>query len=135
MVNYWLCVTSGENWNVIRKRKTWGVSGRHRRQIAKVKEGDFLVFYVKGQGLAGIFKVVSEPFEDEEKLFKKGLFPNRVRLESLVLPEKMIQFKELAKKLKFVSVERWRVHLQVTMRTITKEDYEIMKAALSAAQL
>jgi predicted RNA-binding protein len=137
MANYWLCVTSEENWNVIRTQKVWGVSRRNRRQLENVKKGDFFVFYAKKRGLTGIFKVISKPFEDQKRLFKGAdkVFPYRVKLESFILPKKIVRFEELARKLKFIGEEKWNVYLQVAMRKITEEDYKTIKATLSAAHV
>jgi predicted RNA-binding protein len=126
-------VTSQENWDVIKKEKVWGVSERSRHKMEKVNVGDFLVFYVKKQGIAGIFKAVSKPFEDNRKLFEtrneKEVYPVRVRLEILVLPKKIIPLERLSKKLTFVSRGHWA--LQIAMREISKDEYEIIRMMLS----
>jgi predicted RNA-binding protein len=126
-------VTSQENWDVIKGKKVWGVSERYRRKMEKINAGDFLVFYVKKQGLAGIFKVVSEVFEDRRELFEarkeEEAFPLRVKLEVLVLPKKTIPFETLAKKSKFFSQGPWA--LQLAMREISKDEYEKIRALLS----
>jgi len=133
MVNYWLCVTSQENWDVIKGKKIWGVSKRYRRKMEKVNVGDFLAFYVKKQGIAGIFKVVSKPFEDNKELFEakkeEEAFPLRVKLDILVLPKEVIPFETLAKKSKFFSLGPWA--LQLAMREISKDEYETIRALLS----
>jgi len=45
-MKYTLCVTNEENWEVIKKRKVWGVPRRSREFVERVKPGDLLVFYV-----------------------------------------------------------------------------------------
>jgi len=101
MVNYWICVTNEENWNVVKKRKVWGVPERSRRQIENVKPDDLLVMYVKPQRVAGIFKAVSGSFED------------------------------LIPKLRFITNKKmWTGHLRRAMRTIPREDYETTKSSL-----
>ena len=37
---YWLCITTEENWKVIKQKNIWGVQEKHRNTIAKVKPGD-----------------------------------------------------------------------------------------------
>ena len=69
MVNYWLCVTSEENWDVVRKKKVWGVPRANKRLIENVKRGDLLVFYVSPKSIRGIFEAVSEPYEDDKRTF------------------------------------------------------------------
>lgn len=133
MVNYWFCVTSQENWDLVRRKKVWGVSERYRRKMAKVKIGDLFVFYVKKQGLAGIFKVISEPFENHEELFetrREGeVFPLRVRLEAHILPEEIVPLDKLSRKLKLLSRGHWA--LQLAMREISKDEYETIRNLLS----
>jgi len=138
MVNYWLCVTNEENWKVVKERKVWGVPKRDRHQIERVKLGDFLVFYVMPQRVMGAFKAVSEPFESSERIFSWGefgreeSFPHRVKLEPVIIPEEPLQFKELIPKLKFITNKKmWSGHLRRAMRTIPKEDYDLIFSAIS----
>jgi predicted RNA-binding protein len=46
-MNYWLCITNEENWNVVKAKNIWGVPERHRNTILKVKKGDKLLMYLK----------------------------------------------------------------------------------------
>ena len=138
MVNYWLCVTNEENWKVVKKLKVWGVPKRDRRQIEGVKLGDFLVFYVMPQRVMGAFKVVSEPFESGERMFSWGefgreeSFPHHVKLEPVIIPKEPLQFKELIPRLKFITNKKmWSGHLRRAMRTIPKEDYDLIFSAIS----
>ena len=139
MVNYWFCVTNEENWKVVKTRKVWGVSDRNRRRMEEVKLGDVLIFYVKPQMLAGVFKIISEPFESHEKIFStsgfavKEEFPHRVKLESLIVPKKPMIFKILVPKLKFIlNKEKWMGHLRRAMQMVSKDDYEIIRASLES---
>jgi predicted RNA-binding protein len=77
MINYWICVTNEENWKIVSVRKVWGVPERDKRRIAEVKPGDILVFYVMPKKVCGIFKVISDPFENREKLFSWGSLVER----------------------------------------------------------
>ena len=137
LVNYWLCVTNEENWGVVRERKVWGVPERSRHQIENVKPDDLLVMYVKPQRVGGIFKAVSGSFEDRTKVFswgefgRKELFPYRVKLEPVIVPKEPVSFKDLILKLGFIMNKKmWTGHLRRAMRTIPREDYEIIKLSL-----
>ena len=137
MVNYWLCITNEENWEVLKKRKVWGVSERNKGQIKGVKPGDALVFYVKPKRLAGIFKAISEPFRSDERIFsttgftEEETFPHRVKLEPMIIPEELMSFKELIPKLKFITnKERWGAYLRRAILTIPKGDYEILDLSI-----
>ena len=138
MVNHWFCVTNEENWKVVRKRNVWGVPERNKRQIDGVKVGDFLIFYVMPQRVMGIFKAVVEPFESREQIFSWGefgkweLFPHRVKLEPVIIREEPLQFKKLIPHLKFIyNKKNWTGHLRRAMRTIPKEDYDVVFSAIS----
>ncbi|MEM2352493.1 MAG: EVE domain-containing protein [Thermoproteota archaeon] len=132
-MNYWLCVTNEENWKVVKERKIWGVPKRNRRQIEAVKPGDLLVFYVMPKRIMGIFKAVSGTFESDELIFSWGefgreeVFPYRVKLEPVAIAEKPVQFESLIPKLKFiVNKKMWTGYLRGAMRTIPKEDYDLI---------
>jgi len=137
MVRYWLCVTNEENWRVVKKRLVWGVSGRYRAKMESVEIGDFLIFYVKPLRIGGIFVAASEPFTSTEKVFssegfsEKEVFPYRVRLKPLIVPDKPVDFKPLIPKLKFITnKEMWTGHLRGAMRTIPEEDFNLIKETI-----
>lgn len=136
-MNHWLCVTNEENWNVIKERKIWGVPKRDKRLIERVKPGDLLVFYMMPQRIMGVFKAVSEPFESAEEVFSWGgfgreeVFPYRVKLEPVIIAEEPLLFKDLIPKLKFITNKKMRTgHLRRAMRTILKEDYDLIYSAI-----
>ncbi len=131
MAGYWLCVTNERNWNVVKKRKVWGVPARNERLIKRVKKGDFLVFYVSPKRIGGIFRVVSEPFFDDSALFSsEGFssnerFPHRVKIEPVAVPKKFVEFDPLITKLDFiVNKERWTGYLRRAMLSIPEKDYK-----------
>ena len=139
MVRYWLCVTNQANWQVVKERSIWGVSDRYKRRMEELSQGDLLVFYVKPKSIAGIFKVVSKPFVDRKRIFSSEgfrpdeVFPNRVRLEPILVPAEPAPFEPLVPKLKFIKNKlRWTGHLRGAMRPIPEEDYELIKAQLEA---
>nr|MDO8080354.1 EVE domain-containing protein [Candidatus Freyarchaeota archaeon] len=43
-MNYWLCLTNAENWEVVKNKKVWGVIDRYKNKISQVKPGDILIF-------------------------------------------------------------------------------------------
>ena len=104
--------------------------------------GDYLVFYIKQRKekdeivkpkIAGIFKVTSKPFYDEEKIFdnKYELYPWRIKIETAVIPENPLEFKRLISKLRFIKKKRkWYVYLQQAMIRIPKADFDVIKSAV-----
>jgi len=135
MVNYWLCVTNDDNWNVVKKQKVWGVpEKRGRRQIEAVKPGDYLVFYVTPKRIGGIFKAASEPFESKEKIFswadfgREEIFPYRVKLESVVVAKEPVSVDKLIGKLSFTrGLKRWSIMLRRAMAKISEKDFELIR--------
>ena len=137
MVNYWLCVTNGENWEVIKDKGLWGVPRRSRGRIECVRPGDYLVFYVIPGRVCGVFRAVSEPFVSDEPVFswtefgRPEVFPYRVRVEPVVLPDEPLEFRSIVPRLRFIRNKvRWSVYLRGAMRSIPKEDYDVIVSSL-----
>lgn len=133
LVNYWLCVTNEENWDVVRKKKVWGVPRANKRLIESVKRGDLLVFYVSPKSIRGIFEAVSEPYEDDKRIFSSGkfgkseIFPHRVKVKPVAIAKKPLPFDDLIPKLKFITNKKmWTGHLRRAMRRIPEEDYKLI---------
>jgi len=138
---HWLCILNRENWNIVKRESVWGVSERHRKQINKAKIGDALVFYCVGETfggekrepeITGICEVASKPYKDSKKIFssvgKQDIFPYRVRVKPIKIFEESIAFKPLVDKMNFIrNKKRYASHIfGKTMRTIPKEDYEVI---------
>jgi predicted RNA-binding protein len=140
---YWLCITTEENWEVIRNKNIWGVPERHKNTIAKVKSGDKLLIYLKQEKIkdevkepriVAVYEAVSEVFRDSSRIFKtpKGMgdesFPFRIKLKPVKIFDKLVEFKSLIPKLKFITnKKKWSGHLMgKAMREIPEEDYRLI---------
>jgi len=135
---FWLCVTTEDNWRVVRERLVWGVAERFKGAIQRVKPGDKLIFYVmqtkKGDKVVpsrvvGVFEVVSEPYRDSTKIFKaygtESTFPYRVRIKPVKIFDEPLLFKELIPKLGFIrNKQRWSGYLRRAMFEIPEKDYK-----------
>jgi len=140
MTKYWLCVANEVNWEKVQKLNTWGIRARFRKLIEQVKLGDELVFYVKPKRIGGIFKVVSNSYEDHKKIFStKGFrggdretFPFRIRLERLTVPEDFLPFEQLIPKLNFIAnKEKWGGYLVGrALIPISEDDYDTIRDAI-----
>ncbi len=142
MPDYWLCITTAENWQVIKKHKIWGVSKRYEKTVSRVKPGDVLIFYVmqtkEGDKvlpprIVGKARAASEVFKDGRKIFKgygkEQVFPFRVKLDELEEFKKPINFKELVPKLEFIKNKRyWTGYLRRAMVRLGKQDAEVLGA-------
>lgn len=137
-MKHWLCVTNEDNWKIIKKKRIWGVPKRRKRTIIQVKLGDHLIFYIKHGKIGGIFKAISEPFESKEKIFKpikKEIFPNRIKLEKVLIPKMRVDFKKLIPRLSFIRNKiSWGFYMWSAIRMISKEDYKTIKSALLEAE-
>ena len=138
-MTYWLCITIGDNWKIIKQKNIRGVSERYKNTITKVKIGDKLLIYVKQKRrnelrVVAIYEAISNVFKDTPKIFKtpKGMgnktFPFRIKLKSVKIFEKPIQFKPLIPKLKFITnKQKWSIHLMgKAMREIPEEDFNLI---------
>ncbi len=137
MPRYWLCVVNEANWRVVKEKRVWGVSDRYKRRMEELSEGDLLIFYVRPKRIGGIFRVSSRPYVDKKAIFSSEgfrageVFPNRVRIEPVLVPEEPVPFEPLVGRLKFIkNKEKWTGHLRGAMREIPEEDYEVLREAL-----
>ena len=138
-MRYWLCVTNEENWQKVKEKKVWGVPAkRGKRQIETVKRGDCLVFYVMPKRIGGIFEATSEPFESSKKIFswaefgRPEIFPYRVRLEPVRLPNEPVHVETLIDKLSFTrGRKRWSILLRRAVLEISEEDYRLILNSMS----
>ena len=143
-MRYWLCITTEDNWKVIKEKNIWGVPERHKNTIAKVKPGDKLLIYLKQENIrgevkesriVGAYEVISEPFKDSTRIFSsKGMrysgetFPWRIKVKPIKIFDKPIEFKSLIPKLKFITnKKKWSGHLMgKAMREIPEEDFRLI---------
>jgi len=100
--------------------------------MERVDVGDLLVFYVKPKRICGVFVAASKPYTSTERVFKSAgpsgreVYPHRVRLKSLVVPEECVSFESLIQKLKFIkNKKRWTGHIRGAMIPIPKEDLKL----------
>jgi predicted RNA-binding protein len=55
-LNYWICITNKDNWNIIANECIWGVKYNQKRNLERIEIGDKIIFYVKGGIVKGIFE-------------------------------------------------------------------------------
>jgi len=137
MVNYWFCVTNGENWKTIKQKLIWGIPKRYCKLIEKVKNEDFLVFYLRPKRIAGIFQVNSGTFYDDTKVFSskgfrsKETFPRRMKVKPIHVLEEPISIEGFIPQLKFIiSKGKWGGYFRRAMFLIPKEDYDLISKAI-----
>ncbi|RSN73206.1 MAG: EVE domain-containing protein [Thermoproteota archaeon] len=142
---YWLCITTEENWKIIKEKKIWGVPEKNKNAISKVRPGDLLLIYmrqrstgkeVEGPKIVALYEAASEVFRDSSRIFRpppemgSETFPLRIKLKPVKIFEKPVDFKGLIPDLKFIKNKRkWAGHLQgKSMREIPEEDFKLIMA-------
>ena len=121
--NYWIFITSPENYRICVQEGLWGVQYA-TKMIKKTKPGDLAFFYIKREEkFAGPFIITSEPFEDHTQTWPDKEYPIRINIKPykthIEIPAKLA-----VPKLDFIKrKEIWGAYLQGEMREITKGDY------------
>ncbi|MEM2189951.1 MAG: EVE domain-containing protein [Archaeoglobaceae archaeon] len=143
---FWLCITTEENWEIIKNKNIWGVPERHKNTISKVKNGDRLLIYLKQERkddeikeprIVAEFEATSEVFKDSSRIFKspKGMgneiFPLRIKIKPVEIFIEPIDFKSLIPKLDLIkNKKKWTGHLMgKAMREISEKDYATIISA------
>jgi len=138
-MRYWICVTSRENWEVVRKECIWAVPSNRKAILEKVEPGDLLAIYVSPKKLGGIFKVTSTLYEDRSRIFisrkdPSEVFPYRVRIKPLMIPREPVSFTPLVPKLSFIRKKKgWTAYFRRAMFEISEEDFKIIEKYLKEA--
>jgi len=141
-MTYWLCITTEENWKIIRENNIWGVPERHKNTITRVKPWDKCLIYVMSTWknkkiipprIFAAYDVTSEVFKDSKKIFesppnRNETYPLRIKLKPIKVFSTPVDFKSLIPKLKFIkNKQRWTGHIQgKAMREIPEEDYKLI---------
>jgi predicted RNA-binding protein len=112
-MNYWLFITTRENWVITRKKKILGVAERHRNALSRVQKGDKCVIYIKRaervplflSAVSGGYELISDVYYDNRRIFNmdsatvEETYPLRLKLKLVTPSEKPIEFKPLVPKL------------------------------------
>lgn len=137
--NRWLCISTRANADVTREKHIWGVAKRFTNTIAKVKNGDGMLMYTTQEivdrevipsALTGVYKAVSEVYEDESPLFvtpgatTNERFPLRIKMDPVKVFLKPVPFKPLVPELSFIKNKvMWSGSIRTPMSVIPEEDY------------
>ena len=141
-MTHWIASSNRDNAEVVREKHIWGVPRRNRSLMHRVKSGDKMLVYVRGEqegetalpsAITGAYEVVSDPYEDETPIFLtprhmgNEVFPFRVKVRPVAIFDEPLEFKPLIPDLKFITNKKmWSGHLRVAMREIPEEDYRLI---------
>jgi predicted RNA-binding protein len=139
---HWIASSNRDNWKILVKKHIWGVPGRNKNLIHRVKPGDTILVYVRQEkeddtilpsAITGAYEVVSEPYEDHSRLFTTPpqmgdeVFPFRMKVRPVAVFAEPLEFKPLIPDLTFIENKKmWSGYLRVAMREIPAEDYHLI---------
>ncbi len=138
-MNYWLVVTSPENFRIDREQlgfKFQGLPLRYRKSVQKMQISDKVVYYIMTLQKFGATATISGDYvEDHNKLWTddEEMWPARRASEpDLVLEDdELIDAKKLVPHLTFIeNKEKWGVHLQGSIRQIPEEDFRLIESEM-----
>jgi len=97
-MGYHILLTKEKNFNICIEKEIYGgirsvgssksedLNSQVIAGFAGVKKGDFVFFYVMNIGLYGLWRVITRPFYDDEKIWDDNdqIFPYRFCFEPIV---------------------------------------------------
>jgi predicted RNA-binding protein len=138
-MNYWLVVTSPENFKIDRERlrfKFQGLPLRYRKSVQKMQINDKVVYYIMTlQKFGATASIIGDYVEDYSKIWINDdeMWPARRPSEAdLVLQDdELIDAKKLVPHLTFIeNKEKWGVYLQGSIRQIPEEDFRFIESEM-----
>jgi predicted RNA-binding protein len=139
MTNYWLIVTSPENFSHDREVlhfKMQGLPLRNRGSLQRMQIGDRVVYYIMNLYRFGATATITgEYVEDHSKLWTDDdeMWPaRRPSKPDIVLQDhELIDAKKLIPNLTFIErKEVWGVYLQGSVRQIPEEDFRLIESEM-----
>ncbi len=113
-MNYWIFVTSPENWKVTKEKNVLGYAERYTSTLSRVHEGDKCLLYIVGESVVdGEYIIDSEVYYDATLIFHTPptkpteTYPFRLKLHRVTAPTEPIAFKPLVSKLSFIKNKQW----------------------------
>jgi predicted RNA-binding protein len=138
-MQFWLVVTSSENFNSDREHlgfKLQGLPHRYRKQVKRMNVGDKVVYYImKLQKFGATATITGEYFEDSSRVWVDldEMWPARrpSQPEIVLNDDELIDTKKLIPDLKFIeNKERWGTHFQGSIRKIPEEDFRLIESEM-----
>ncbi len=142
--NYWMLVSSAENFETSRERgfDLAAMKSRHGKKAADVRPGDKVVYYLTGaMAFGGAAEVVGAATYDESPIWtstKDGeTYPHRfpVRIEAVAEPGEYPLAADLVGAMQHTkrwAPEHWRLAFQGNVHRLPREDYELFRSAVEA---
>jgi predicted RNA-binding protein len=138
-MNFWLVVTSPENFKVDRDHigfKWQGIPYRYRNSVQKMQISDKVVYYIMTlQKFGAIATITGDYTEDYTKLWadEEEMWPSRRPSQPDIILEddELIDTKRLVPNLSFIeNKEYWGSYFQGSIRQIPEEDFRLIESEM-----
>ncbi len=142
--NYWLLVSTPENFEISRRRgfDLAAMKSRHERKARQVRSGDKVIFYLtREMAIAGIAEVKSAYFTSEEPIWHSEKPGETYPFRFQTTPELILPPGELLPVEPFVGdltharkwpPEHWRLAFQGNVHLLLEEDFILIERRLRA---
>ena len=137
--NYWMVVTSLENYHITRSRRftLQGLKSQQQRKVQRIEPGDRILYYIGGHRyFAATATATSRYFEDRSPVWKnegKSAMGFRVRIQPEVVLDEgdFIDARQLAPRLDYVrkwAPEDWYMAFALTnLHLLPKKDFLLVE--------
>jgi predicted RNA-binding protein len=141
--NYWINLFTTETWDefVTHGATTTGFSESRWSTVQKIKRNDYLLCYLtKVSRFIGVLEVISEPYQDDQQIWTKAIYPSRVDVRPIVrlTPETAVPITDLRNELSIfqgiTNPNAWSGHVRGSPTRWKNTDGEIVLKALQLAQ-
>ncbi len=145
--NYWMLVSSAENFEISRSRgfDVAGMKSRHEKKAINVQPGDKVLFYLTKIMAFGGAAEVTSPYRVEKSVIwpcssRKGeIYPFRfdIEMETACEPGAYASVKEFYEQVEYLKkwpAPHWRLGFQGNVHLLPREDYVLIKKKVNAAK-
>ena len=127
-MTYWLFVASEENFLQSIKSELWGTNDSLLPKIKNAKVGDKIYYHIVGMKAGGIFVVTRGFLRDNLKIWKNGIYPNRICIRPLILPKNHLDITEFFHRNFKVDA---RGYFWKSMRSIPENEFKLFEELIS----
>jgi len=127
-MNFWLVVTTEQNWRICLEHRVWGVEGNAARTIARAELGDEILVHLDHMRSGGIVKVSSAVYYDETRIWPDRVYPHRIRFGPVLIPSEAVDIRDFYGQ--NLSAKDPRGYFRSTMRSLPKEEFTLFRGFL-----
>jgi len=141
-MNYWLVVTSPQNFDRDRATLRFACQGlphRYRKSVQKMQVGDKVAYYIMTRQRFGATAVITgDYYEENTRLWTDDdeVWPARrpSKPEIVLADDELVDAKKLVPYLSFIDKkDRWGVYLQGSIRQIPEDDFRLIESEMRKA--